>query len=91
MPNAAEIAAILDSLRPAQLDKLPQETREKLSDACYRAHALCEAAGGQEAFTRVARRYEQPKLYVASDAKERIQRQQTSGVLADLSNGQRVE
>jgi hypothetical protein len=91
MPNVTDLAAMLDGLQPGQLNKLPRSSLEKLSDACYRAHALCEAAAGQEAFTGVVRRYEQPKLYVASDAKERIQRQQTGGVLADLSNGHRVE
>jgi hypothetical protein len=75
MPNATDLAAMLDRLQPGQLDNLPRSALEKLSDACYRAHALCEQAAGLQAFSRVARRAEPPK----------------SGVLADLRNGHRVE
>jgi hypothetical protein len=61
MPNATDLTAILDGLKPGQLDNLPRATLEKLSDACYRAHVLCEQAAGQQAFSRVVRHYDAPK------------------------------
>jgi hypothetical protein len=75
MPNAKDLTAILDGLQPGQLDKLPRAALERLSDACYRAHVLCEQAAGQQAFSRVVRRAEPTK----------------SGVLADLKAGHRME
>jgi hypothetical protein len=75
MPNAAELAAMLESLQPGQLDNLPRAALEKLSDACYRAHALCEQAAGQQAFSRVARRSEPLR----------------SGVLTELRDGHRLD
>jgi hypothetical protein len=76
MPNATDLAAMLDRLQPGQLDNLPRSALEKLSDACYRAHALCEQSAGQQAFTRVQRRQaEAPK----------------AGVLVCLRDGERSE
>jgi hypothetical protein len=90
MPNATDLAAMLDKLQPGLLDNLPKATLETLSDAFYRAHVLCEQAAGQQGFTRVVRRLDPPKLYVADDAKERLHRD-TSGVLTELRDGHRVE
>jgi hypothetical protein len=86
-PNATELATMLDSLQPGQLDKLPRAALERLSDACYRAHALCEQAAGEQAFSRVVRRPDPPKLYVADDAKERLNEPPKAGFVAELADG----
>jgi hypothetical protein len=67
MTLVAQLEALLAALTPGQLSRLRPADLQRLSNALYANHALCEMELGHRPFPRVKRRKEPPRSGVLAE------------------------